>query len=104
MKRGPTIEEGDEDDDEDDESKMTHRLYDVIEETLKAAAVFDPTSDQVLRAFPLDHEDSIYDSFQDDGPDEEKYEGYHGNWGCEATHWYRRTVRQRLHPYRRFAC
>ena len=38
----------------------------------------------------------VQDNIFDRDPDKEDYQGYMGNWGPEATHFYHNTVRGRM--------
>ncbi|KAG6001850.1 hypothetical protein E4U21_003778 [Claviceps maximensis] len=69
-----------------------HPLDDILEEAYAVKTLVDLEGNVVARGMHLDDDDLLeIDCFE--GFDaEEDYEGYMGNWGPSATHWYRVTA------------
>lgn len=69
------------------------RMGEINDEQLQLDSVFDAEGGIVARKVGFSEEellDQYY--FQNVNPDEENYEGHQGNYGGEATQWYRKTV------------
>lgn len=89
MKNGPTVEE-----EYEDHTSGFHRLDDVLEEETYFTTVYDEDGNKVAGKTIVTTESLLdEETWEDAEADEEDYEGYQGNWGCTATHWYRRAVR-----------
>lgn len=83
----------DEDRDAPEREKSHHFIDDEFDSSVKLTRVVDRFGTEVATDVEIDIEDIIQEhSFEEDGPDDEDYEGYTGNAGCTATHWYRRAV------------
>ncbi|KAG5926576.1 hypothetical protein E4U42_003141 [Claviceps africana] len=71
-----------------------HPLDDVFESEYGVKTLVDLEGNVVTRGMHLDEDDILQDGcFDGLDPDEEDYEGFMGNSGPSATHWYRVTVR-----------
>ncbi|KAG7004618.1 hypothetical protein G7Y79_00024g055680 [Physcia stellaris] len=81
------------DDSDEDHSAHHHTLEDVIEEELSLKRVVDLHGHLLARNVAINEEDIVEeDPFDGRDPDHEDYEGYTGNAGASATHWYHDTV------------
>jgi hypothetical protein len=69
-----------------------HEIFDA-EDKLHLKRVVDLDGNVVLENVPIEEEDFVQSEPFNRRPDEEDYEGYTGNEGAYATHWYRDTVR-----------
>lgn len=84
------------DDSEEDDSAHHHALEDVIEEHLSLKRIVDLRGHLLARNVAINEEDIVEeDPFDGRDPDREDYEGYTGNAGASATHWYHDTVRKK---------
>ncbi|KAF9879326.1 hypothetical protein CkaCkLH20_02869 [Colletotrichum karsti] len=83
----------DEEDGWDDEDEGWHELQEVFMEEERAKFIVGTNGRPVLRDVRLE-EDRFLDSetFFQDGDQEEDYQGFMGNSGPSATHWYRVTA------------
>ncbi|KAL2676739.1 hypothetical protein Neosp_010504 [[Neocosmospora] mangrovei] len=77
-----------EDDDDDDEEGF-HALEDVIESSHKVLTLVDLDGHTVTKGLDLDEDDILQVDAFEDIEGQEEYEGYMGNSGPTATHWYR---------------
>lgn len=68
-----------------------HLLHEVYHESLRLKKVFDICGNLMLRDVEIDEEQEIVQNirFAEAKPDNEEYEGFTGNTGAQATHWYR---------------
>ncbi|RYP56457.1 hypothetical protein DL771_011776 [Monosporascus sp. 5C6A] len=83
----------DEDEDEEDsDSGGHHAIDDITEADYYSKGIFDLEGNKVASSIPFDEVDIIQEDAFTDEPDEEDYEGYMGNWGPQATHWYRESA------------
>ncbi|KAK4161767.1 hypothetical protein QBC43DRAFT_380518 [Cladorrhinum sp. PSN259] len=100
----------DEDEDEDDGRKRGgggdyHTIEDICDSSLTVTKLVDLQGRDVVDGLDFQEEDLLDEQFfQDREPDEEEYEGFTGNEGQKATHWYRTTAlvlvpRDSLHTY-----
>ncbi|KAF2870749.1 hypothetical protein BDV95DRAFT_574537 [Massariosphaeria phaeospora] len=65
-------------------------LWDVYEDKFSLTAVYDQDGQKIVVNREILETDIIQENpFKDEEPDEEDYEGYTGNAGASATHWYR---------------
>ncbi|POR35594.1 Uncharacterized protein TPAR_04224 [Tolypocladium paradoxum] len=78
-------------DDEEDESGF-HALEDVLESSYKVKTLVDLEGRLVTQDLRLDEDDILQEDCFEDLEAEEEYEGYMGNSGPTATHWYRVTA------------
>ncbi|KAF2277392.1 uncharacterized protein EI97DRAFT_500363 [Westerdykella ornata] len=79
--------------DYDDNPGGMHSIEEILEEETYLTAVFDLRGLRLLDKKKVENEDFLEDDpFDGYDQDSEDYEGYQGNWGCEATHWYRKAV------------
>jgi hypothetical protein len=88
---------GDSDDDSDSDESANedghHYLTEIYESSLQLPRVVDIRGETVATKVRIDEDEIIQDEiFDGRSPDEEDYEGYSGNAGASATHWYRDTV------------
>lgn len=83
----------DEDDEDDVDDSGFHPLEEVFESTYTVKTVVDLEGHLVIENLALDEEDVLEDDCFVDIEAEEEYEGYMGNSGPSATHWYRVAVR-----------
>ncbi|PLB53979.1 hypothetical protein P170DRAFT_469455 [Aspergillus steynii IBT 23096] len=68
-----------------------HEIQDVIETTLELSYVVNARGDVVGERLPFLDEMIVQDNIFERDPDEEDYEGYTGNEGAPATHFYKQT-------------
>lgn len=69
-----------------------HEIEDECDREVKLKYLVDPEGDKIGEDIEVDEEDILQsDPFARD-PDDEDYEGFTGNEGASATHWYRETV------------
>ncbi|KAK5016330.1 hypothetical protein LTR60_002081 [Cryomyces antarcticus] len=69
-----------------------HKIVEEAEEMLKLDRVVSFDGSEIQRDVDIDESDIVQVNPFDRDPDEEDYEGWTGNEGCNATHWYRDTV------------
>jgi hypothetical protein len=70
-----------------------HTIEEEFERVLKLTRVVDLEGNEVGRDFNIEEENIVQEQpFEDRDPDQEDYQGYTGNAGASATHWYRDTV------------
>jgi hypothetical protein len=70
-----------------------HHMFDKHETTLKLTKVVNLAGRAIGEEIDIEEDDIIQDEpFEDREPDDEDFEGYTGNEGAFATHWYRDTV------------
>ncbi|KAJ3458590.1 hypothetical protein MRS44_012699 [Fusarium solani] len=77
-----------EDDEEEDEDGF-HALDEVIESSHKVLTLVDLDGHTVTKGLELDEDDILQEDAFEDVDGREEYEGYMGNSGPMATHWYR---------------
>jgi hypothetical protein len=73
-------------------SNDTHRIVDLVESSLELSHVVDSTGAMVGKDLPLPENMIIQEGAFDRDPDDEDFEGFTGNEGASATHFYRETV------------
>ena len=69
-----------------------HALEDISKERLVLKRIINLEGDVLAQDLSLDQEAIVQDDPFDRDPDHEDYEGWTGNAGASATHWYRDTV------------
>ncbi|PYH44662.1 2OG-Fe(II) oxygenase [Aspergillus saccharolyticus JOP 1030-1] len=70
-----------------------HPFEELIDASYEVKSLVDLDGNQVLKGRRLDPSEILQaDCFEDLPIAEEYYQGYQGNWGPEATHWYRVTA------------
>ncbi|KAK5134947.1 hypothetical protein LTR08_005898 [Meristemomyces frigidus] len=70
-----------------------HTIAEEVDRTLTLTHVIDVDGQEVLAKISIEEHFIIQDApFDNREPDEEDYEGFTGNAGAEASHWYRDTV------------
>ncbi|KAH6975020.1 hypothetical protein BKA56DRAFT_524277 [Ilyonectria sp. MPI-CAGE-AT-0026] len=79
----------DEDDEDDEDEGGFHPLEEVFDSTYTVKTVVDLEGHLVIENLVLNEEDILEENCFDDIEAEEEYEGYMGNSGPSATHWYR---------------
>ncbi|RSM14197.1 hypothetical protein CDV31_005533 [Fusarium ambrosium] len=80
---------GDYDDDDDEDEDGFHALDEVFESSHKVLTLVDLDGHTVTKGLELDEEDILQEDAFEDIDGREEYEGYMGNSGPMATHWYR---------------
>ncbi|KAG5999712.1 hypothetical protein E4U54_001704 [Claviceps lovelessii] len=75
-----------------DDEEGFHPLDDIFESEYAVKTLVDLEGNVVARGMHLDEKDMLDDTLFNDCDPEEQYEGYMGNWGPSATHWYRLTA------------
>lgn len=77
-----------------DDSDGHHTIVDVHESNIELPRVVDLNGVKIAEGIRIDEEQLIPDDIFDEDrePDDEDYEGYTGNAGASATHFYRDTV------------
>ncbi|KAI4198509.1 MAG: hypothetical protein LQ350_005238 [Teloschistes chrysophthalmus] len=91
MERGECAGDGYDDDDEeeeDDDDNGPHLIEEVLDTSLEIKRLVDLDGNLLGRGMDVDEEDFIQDDLFARDPDHEDYEGYMGNWGPDATHFY----------------
>ncbi|KAF5013512.1 hypothetical protein FDECE_499 [Fusarium decemcellulare] len=83
---------GDEDDEEDEDESGFHQLHDIFESDYKVKTLVDLNGQKVTEDVHFDEHDVLLDNCFDGVDAEEEYEGYMGNSGPTATHWYHVTA------------
>ncbi|RSL55040.1 hypothetical protein CEP53_007231 [Fusarium sp. AF-6] len=79
----------DDDDDDDEDEDGFHALDEVLESEHKVLALVGLDGHTVTKGLELDEEDILQEDAFEDVDGREEYEGYMGNSGPMATHWYR---------------
>lgn len=96
-------EDEDKDDDEDDGDDNSsqysdgsggsyHRIWDVCDESITLTRVVDAEGHEVFKDIHIDANDIVQVRPFKRKPNKSEYEGYTGNEGASATHWYKDTV------------
>lgn len=70
-----------------------HALEEVVEESTELKRMIDLDGSVLAREIPIDEADIVQQDPFDRSPDTEDFEGYTGNEGASATHFYHDTVR-----------
>lgn len=98
-------EEEDEDEDDEDEEDNSqysgdscHHIWDICGDSLNLIRVVDAEGNEVFRDIPIDEKDIVQIHPFKRKPNESKYEGYTGNEGASATHWYKDTASSLVSP------
>jgi hypothetical protein len=82
-----------EDEDDDEESESHHPIDDIIDTEYTIEKLVALSGQQMGSNMNFDLEHAVQgDEFFPEDPDHEEYEGYMGNSGPEATHWYKKSV------------
>lgn len=106
-------DEEDEEEDEDDEDCSEggsssselgeyHELQEVFDTSVTLRTFYRPNGQQLASGIPINVEDIVQDDPFDRAPDKENYEGYTGNAGASATHFYPNSCIV-IMPYDRYA-
>lgn len=101
MERGECAGDGYDDDDEeeeDDDDNGPHLIEEVLDTSLEIKRLVDLDGNLLGRGMDVDEEDFIQDDLFARDPDHEDYEGYMGNWGPDATHFYYDSVSRDIYP------
>lgn len=70
-----------------------HTIEDIIDDDYCLVSVFDHYGGKILTRVPISIDNIVQENpFEAEPPDEEDYQGFTGNQGANATHWYRRAV------------
>jgi hypothetical protein len=93
-------EDDEEDEDEDDEDANSshysgdsyHRIWDVCSEDITSTRVVDAEGHEMFKDIPIEESDIVQIRPFKRKPNKSEYEGYTGNEGASATHWYKDTV------------
>lgn len=73
-----------------------HTIEDVVEKSLELKRMIDLDESVLAREIPIAESDIVQSDLFDRDPDQEDFEGYTGNAGASATHFYHDTVRTAL--------
>ncbi|THY36408.1 hypothetical protein D6C99_10139 [Aureobasidium pullulans] len=101
--RGFNEYDEDEDEDEDEEDSdgnssqysggSYHRIWDICSDSINLTHVVDAEGQEVFHIdIPIDEKDIVQTHPFKRKPNKSEYEGYTGNAGASATHWYKDTV------------
>ena len=82
----------DDSDTDDYKSGGHHALEDLLEERLALKRIIDLDGNVLAQDLLLDEDIIVQDDVFERDPDDEDYEGWTGNAGATATHWFRDTV------------
>jgi hypothetical protein len=89
-------EEEDRNEEDDNSSQYAgdsyHRIWDVCDESTTLTRVVDAEGHEVFKDIPIDEKDIVQVRPFKQKPNKSDYEGYTGNEGATATHWYKDTV------------
>ncbi|KAK4695493.1 hypothetical protein P7C71_g2269, partial [Lecanoromycetidae sp. Uapishka_2] len=78
--------------DEDEGDAYYHELVDVLESNWKLLTVFQSDGQELAEDIALEEDEILENAdFTDIEPDDEECDGWTGNEGCNATHFYHRT-------------
>lgn len=69
-----------------------HEIDDEFDREVKLKHIVDLGGEKIGEDMAVDEENILQNDPFDRDPDEEAYEGFTGNAGASATHWYRETV------------
>lgn len=82
---------------EENYSVTFHKMEDVCEDTVELKRVVDLNGNVIAEHIDINMDDVVQKKeFIEQEPDDEEYEGWTGNEGASATHWYRETVSNRI--------
>ncbi|KAH0157794.1 hypothetical protein KCU67_g7769, partial [Aureobasidium melanogenum] len=97
--------ENDDDDDEDEDEDAEegendsqysgdsyHHIWDICGDSLKLTCVVDADGLEVFKDIPIEEKDIVQVHPFKRKPNKSEYEGYTGNEGASATHWYKDTA------------
>lgn len=88
---------GYDDDESDEDDGGHHEITDEIDSSLTLKRVVDIHGHEVVTDVDVSEDEILQeDPFDDREPTDESYEGYTGNAGATATHWYRDAVSNML--------
>jgi hypothetical protein len=76
----------------DDSGGSYHRIWDICSEDITLTRVVDAEGREVFKDIPFEEEDIVQVRPSKRKPNKSEYEGYTGNEGASATHWYKDTV------------
>ncbi|KAH0022252.1 hypothetical protein KCU78_g5824, partial [Aureobasidium melanogenum] len=90
-------DDGDEDDEDDEDNSQYsgdsyHHIWDICGDLLKLTCVVDDEGHEVFKDIPIQERDIVQVHPFKRKPNKSEYEGYTGNEGASATHWYKDTV------------
>lgn len=89
-------EEDKDDEDDEDNSQYSgnsyHHIWDICDDSLKLTCVVDDEGHEVFKDIPVEEKDIVQLHPFKRKPNKSEYEGYTGNEGASATHWYKDTV------------
>ena len=69
-----------------------HKIWDICDESFELTRMVDLDGNEVFRDIPVDEDDVLQAEPFKRKPNRSEYEGYTGNEGATATHWYKDTV------------
>ena len=72
-----------------------HPIEEVVESTLELKRMVDLDGTLLAESLGLAEDDFIQEDAFEGDPDRENYEGYMGNWGPDATHFYNDSVHRK---------
>ncbi|KAJ0419520.1 hypothetical protein BJY00DRAFT_313909 [Aspergillus carlsbadensis] len=73
-------------------SKAFHEIQDIIDTSFRLTNVSNVDEDKMIDEVEIDENLVLDDEIFDGDPDDEAYQGYTGNAGAEATHFYRKAA------------
>jgi hypothetical protein len=91
-------EEEEEDRDKEDDNSSQYsgdsyqRIWDICDDSITLTRVVDADGHEVFKDIPIEEEDIVQIRPFKRKPNKSEYEGYTGNKGASATHWYKDTV------------
>lgn len=85
--------DSEEDEEEDRTSGATHTLEEVLQESIQLKRMIDLDGSLIARDISIQEEDIVQEDPFSRDPDKEDFEGYTGNAGASATHFYHDIVR-----------
>jgi hypothetical protein len=93
---GDEEEEEDRDKEDDNSSQYSgdsyQRIWDICDDSITLTRVVDADGHEVFKDIPIEEEDIVQIRPFKRKPNKSEYEGYTGNEGASATHWYKDTV------------
>ena len=74
-------------------TQKMHTLEEIVEESTELKRMIDLNGSVLAKELPIDEANIVQEGLFDRDPDKEDFEGYTGNEGASATHFYHDTVR-----------
>ena len=73
-----------------------HTINDLCYRSLELKRMVAVDGTLLAKGIKMSEDDFVQENVFDRAPDKEDYQGYMGNWGPEATHFYQDTVRRHV--------